>query len=175
MRKISIGIFAVITVILFFLATSRSVTATTYYGELMILDSDVMDEDPKAFAHTTPQNIWAYANWNWTVDINDGDNITINTTCNYRNYISGSQTQTGEHHFLVNAVYKNGLDEREDEADFHIVTDSGQSGSTPLYIIFNDVDEGGIITIYWDVQAINKVPTPDVERQNYGTGYVTLT
>lgn len=174
MRKISIGIFTVVTVILFFLSTSVSVTATTHEATLMILDSNVMDEDPKAIASMTPQNIWAYANWNWTVDINDGDNINISTTCNYQNDIQYG-TDTGYHHFLVNAVYKNGPDERGKETDFNITTTIPDSDTITLYIQFDVVYEGGVITIYWDVLAINYWENPDVERQNYGTGYVTLT
>ena len=132
---------------------------------------------PWANVYVDPQDVGGqYNNWEWTVDINDGDDIIIDTTCYYNNYYFPSSPGEGYHYFLVEATYVNGLDVRPDSDDFDITTyDRLDSGSTTISVQFENVDEGGTIYMYWYVQAINIDATPDVDADFENTGTIYLT
>ena len=179
MRKISIGIFVLATVIMFFLSTSISVTAATHQETLMILESKVLNANPYAEVSIDPQDVWTYADWEWTLEINNGDNVIIDTTCNWFNYNPWEQN-SGYHYFLIEATYVKGLDTREDDDDHTEWTD-GVSGSTPergsetITVQFNNVERGGTIYLYWYVKAKNYAAPGDPEAEDEHTGTVYLT
>jgi hypothetical protein len=179
MRKISIGIFAVVTVILFILSTSVSVTAATHRETTMVLESRVREDLYQALVIMTPQNVWDRDNWTWTPDINNGDDVIIDTTCEYLNanyYVSGPPT--GYHNFTVEGSYVKGLNTQEDADYAGIYTYGSQGGipergSTTITIGFYNLEEGGTIHLYWYVLANNTKYSVTDEDENYGTIYLT--
>jgi hypothetical protein len=177
MRKISIGIFAVSMAILFILSTSISVTATLHDETVMDLTSVVNTNSPFADVDMAPQNVWSYSSWNWTVDVSNGDEIKIYTDCYYYNNRASSETDTGEHFFLVQATYENDPDPRRyDDATWGpIYTDDGDYDDETLIIYFDNIDEGAVIIMYWSVVAINTWESPPVESSDGHFGYITLT
>jgi hypothetical protein len=180
MRKISIGIFTLATVIIFFLSTSISVTAATHQETIMILESDVWDDSPYAEVSIDPQDVWTYADWEWTVEINNGDDVIIDTTCNWLNSVYPGWQWSGYHYFNVTASYVKGLDAREDTADlfvytFGLISSEPDAGSDTITVAFYNVERGGTIYLYWYVYAINYDQNPDVEAEDEHTGTVYLT
>jgi hypothetical protein len=176
MRKLSIGIFAVAMAILFILSTSVSVTAFIHTQTIMVLSSNVNPSSPFADVDMAPQNVWSYSNWNWTVDVSNGDDIIINTHYYYNNNRNSGLDDTGRHFFSVQATYENDPEPRRyDLADFEIETDDWQFGDDILEIRFDDIDEGAVIILYWIVIATNIEKDPDVEDSEGHFGYITLT
>jgi hypothetical protein len=175
MRKAKIVIFTVFTVILFLLSTSTYVTAALDSRTYMILNSNVYDEWPWANVNADPQDAGGqYNNWSWTIDIDNGDDIEIKTTCNYNNYYT--TTGEGYHYFFVMATYVYGLDIRGDHGyDDFTTHDTGDSGSTTIRVSFGNVAEGAVINMFWYVQAINKEQNPDVDDDFDNTGTIYLT
>ena len=178
MRKISIGIFAVVTVILFILSTSVSVTAATHRETTMVLESWVREDLDQASVNMTPQNVWDRDNWTWTPDINNGDDVIIDTTCEYLNANHYTGSYTGEHYFNVTASYVKGLDVRfgDDHAGIFTYGSQGgipERGSTTITVGFTNVQEGGTIYLYWYVLADNIIKSVTDEDENYGTIYLT--
>jgi hypothetical protein len=139
----------------------------------MFMDSNVVNFSPWAYVHMNPQDEDEYGTWNWTVDIDDGDIIIIDTICNYTNYYPSGN---GYHNFVLDGTYVKGLDVRSDDADYSITTKgSGESGSHTLTITLAAVDEGGVIYVNWYVEAINQVRTPPVDDGWGRSGIITLT
>jgi hypothetical protein len=178
MRKISIGIFSVAVAILFILSTSVSVTAATHRETLMVLDSQVDKDAPKASVSMDPQDVWQWAVWNWTLDITNGDNVIIDTTCNYFDANTWTGVVTGEHNFDVYGAYVNGMDVDDDE-DHESQDTYGAFGGVPeqgsltMTVTFNNVDEGGTITLQWFVEAKNIATSDNADMNHYGTVYLT--
>ena len=179
MRKISIGIFAVLTVILFFLSTSISVTAATHQEKLIELESKVWSENPYAQVTMSPQDVWSYSNWNWTLDINNGDNVYIDTKCIWANGNPWAP-DSGKHFYLADGTYIKGATQIQDDDDHEEWTDGEdeegwETGDITLTLQFNNVEEGGTIYLFWSVYALNIAPNPDVEVENWHNGTVKLT
>jgi hypothetical protein len=180
MRKISIGIFVLATVIMFFLSTSISVTAATHQETLMELTSKVWDADPKALVIMDPQDVWTYADWEWSLEINNGDNVYIDTKCIWLNGNNPSVPDSGYHYYYVDGTYIKGLTYKQDD-DNHIEWTDGVSGSAweqgdiTLTLEFDNLERGGTIFLYWYVQAINyEYPgPPEAEDEHTGTVYLT--
>ena len=181
MRKISIGIFAVSTVILFILSTSVSVTAATHRETTMVLESRVREDLYQALVIMTPQNVWDMDNWTWTPDINNGDDVIIDTTCEYLNaniYNPPPYGHTGYHYFYVEGAYVKGVSTQEDDDHVGIYTYGSQGGipergSTTITVGFYNLEEGGTIHLYWYVLADNIIKSVTDEDENYGTIYLT--
>jgi hypothetical protein len=183
MRKMKIGIFAVFTAILFILSTSISVTAATYEETLMILESNVHDSSPKATATMYPQDVWSYSDWEWTVDISNGDNVVIRTTCNYTNSIPYNPPPydfQGRHYFKIEATYIHlsppDSDYQEDEDEIETYGSIGgvpASGSFTQTVTFNSVNPGGTIYLHWYVEAENIPDSVEDDMDHTGTVYLT--
>lgn len=179
MRKISIGIFAVITVILFFLSTSISVTAATHQEKLIELESKVWSESPYAQVTMSPQDVWSYSNWNWTLDINNGDNVYIDTKCIWAN---GNEwtLNSGEHFYLTDGTYIKGATQIQKDDDHTEWTDGDyedgwETGDTTLTLQFDNLEEGGTIYLFWSVFAKNWAQGGYPEVETNHNGIVTLT
>jgi hypothetical protein len=182
MRKMKIGIFAIATVILFLLSTSVSVTATTYQETLMELTSGVQEENPRAYVSMDPQDVWSNTDWNWTLDINDGDNVYIDTECIWinGNIRSSPPAYTGYHYYYVEGDYRKGIDHINDWDDLAKYTygrtmgTEPEQGSDTLTLEFDNLEEGGTISLYWYVYAENyKTPSVDADMEHTGTVYLT--
>jgi hypothetical protein len=179
MRKVKIGIFALATVIMFLLSTSVSVTAATHRETIMVLGSRVREDNPRASVSMVQQDVWVASGWEWTVDINDGDDVIIDTTCEYLNanvYLGGGYT--GHHYFYVEATYVKGLDVRNDDdyADIYTYGSQGgipEQGSTTITVAFYNLEEEGTIYLYWYVLADNLKHSVDAEDDHTGTVHLT--
>ena len=175
-----IGIFAVFTVILFFLSTSVNVTADTHQEILMELTSMVQDSDPKASTEMDPQDVWDYNDsWGWTLDIDNGDNVHIGTECIWIN-ANYYEEDSGYHYYYVSGEYTKGGITIEDDISTYEWTDGTygaipEQGSRTIYLEFDNVQEGGIITLYWYVYAENfKYGTPHPTEDEEHSGLVRL-
>lgn len=169
-----------VTVILFFLSTSVNVTAATHQEILMELESKVWSVSPYAQVTMSPQDVWSYSNWNWTLDINNGDNVYIDTICYWANGNDPPSSGSGNHFYLSDGTYIKGATQIQDDDHLDIdttgVTEDGwETGDHTLQIQFNNIEEGGTIYLFWFVHAINYAPTPDVKVENWHNGTVYLT
>lgn len=173
MKKISIGIFAVVTVILFFLSISVSVTATIHTQEIMELGSYVSSSTPRASVRFTPKDVWSYAGWNWTVDVANGDDIVIKTLCTYGNSQGSPPAETGYHYYVVIADYSDPPTYDNDDADYEKYTGPDEGGGQTIEVSFTNVQEGARIDLTWYVEATNKNSNTFVWGQQ--TGIITLT
>ena len=175
-----IGIFTVFTVILFFISTSVSVTAVTHQDTLMELTSRVQDSDPKASTEMDPQDVWDYNDdWEWDVDIADGDNVHIDTECIWIN-ANYFQANSGYHYYYVSGVYTKGGTTKSDWDSMYEWTDGTygsipEQGSDTLTLQFDNLEQGGTITLYWYVYAENfKYGTPNPTEDEEHSGLVRL-
>jgi hypothetical protein len=178
MRKTSIGIFASVTAILFLLSMSISVTAATHTEVLMVLGSRVKGSSPFAEVSFTPQNVWNYDDWTWTLDINNGDDVVIRTNCTWENtQFIYPPSDTGVHYFDVIADYYDPVPPRldSDDEDYQINTSYNESGWTILEVSITNVQEGAQIYLTWFVETTNTVQTPDVIVGDQETGTIYLT
>ena len=180
MRKMKIGIFALATVILFLLSTSVSVTAYTHQETLMELTSMVQDDDPKASVDMDPQDVWDYEDWVWELDIDNGDNVYIDTECIWIN-ANYFQEDSGYHYYYAAGVYRKGGTTIPDSDSTFEWTDGTygaipEQGSRTIHLQFDNLEQGGLITLYWYVYAENKKysnPVPIVDEEH--SGLVRLT
>ena len=147
-RRISIGIFAAITAILFILSSGGSVTAaetTTYslYSMVKPVDNyaivDIELIGPK------------------TLDISSDEDVTIKAHYEYENLyvpeiIWPYAGPTGEHYFYLEAQYKS---QQKNDSLGPFYTYCGESGSDYLEVTLDDCDPGNSIYVYVYVSAEN--------------------
>jgi hypothetical protein len=171
MRKITLGIFSILTIILFYFSTLPTVTATTHEFHPVDLYSTVGIASPWAFVEidiVIPEQ-------QWSIDISNGDTVKVITDYYWTHgpitVFYPWETCTGYHEFWFKLYYP-----EEELIDSKYIlkttTKTADSGSDSWDITTPVATENSYIFVEWKVKCTH------VESRNYDEleeeGYIYL-
>lgn len=171
MRKITLGIFSVLTIILFYFSTVPTATAPTSDFQPIDLYSSVGLPSPYAFVEIDE----LIPEQNWEIDINPNDNVKI--ICDYYwdwGPIHGMYpypTLSGVHEFWFRAEYPkdNIIDAEHDKKETYRTEDAG---SDTFEITVPACTEDSHIYVYWKVYSKHVETGYDIDDWEDGTIYL---
>jgi len=168
-KKISIGIFSMLTVILFLLSISVSVSAENIPFHKVDMTTKVYSNPPYVEAIITPyprynyllssNPYWAYLGW--SLDIDNGDNVFFVSTCTWFDYYSPPipDLPTGYHAYSIDATYRYGETVIEASTNYYQYTfgayDPPETDNQDIGVTFYECHEGGTIEVIWQAYVIN--------------------
>jgi hypothetical protein len=194
MKKGSIGIITAMMAILLFVSMSTSVSAddgtlpfhevnmnTYIYSNEPFVDARIVAANPPVYAYC---QLTAYASphYSWDMDITNGEDVEIKSTCTWEDYYSPpGENPTGYHEYTLEATYVYGIIEIDHDVDFNLETygasDPPETDSQDIGVIFYDCMQGGTITVTWTAYARNlfaSSPGAPVEATAIAYGTINL-
>lgn len=172
-RKMLMGVFTVLTVVLFFLSTSPIATAaTTHSITPMRLDSWVGGEYP--WAHY--EFVYLIPVVDWEVDINRGDHVKISTPYLwYQDWLMTFypyMTLEGTHEFWFKVWYNSILVDSEEDSQDTSGPPPPPPGRDTFEITVYECDEYTEIYVWWRIKTTHEETGYSVDYTR--DGYIDL-
>jgi hypothetical protein len=170
-RKITIGIFTILTVFLVYLSTASNVAANPHERNYIDLKSWV-DPNPPGWAVNITINV-PPVNYRWNIrNVGSGDLVNLSVKCFYENNFDPAKIglgHSGYHWYSIDTLYK-GVHTMD---NWSIETYAGQSGYYWLYHEVDNVDPFTTINVGWDVYVENYIN--DTDGEDDYDGFIDLT